>query len=346
MFCDGGDDAARATCFVHQQPRHAVADAFCDVAGLAFHTARRTAITGNEWEQGHYSFDEAFTAPCVRSPRFVEGTFHQCLRYQLGQFRGEGEVAFPTGSGTCTRRVGGIALLVTRYEWANWFHQFTDFFNAFLALQVAGVADAGTLQLVFLDGWPPGPYLDLWRAAYSGAGPPLFLKDAGPAEVWCFDRAIFPLQGYASPLMKDLAGGNDCHDVALMRNFVIFAVRALGLEAAAPAEGSITVTMVFRRKGARLRTVQNEGEVQRGLGACCEADVRMQFIDFADLPFVEQVGCVVCVCVCVCVCVNVRVCVRARMCAHICMNVCACVHACVCAFAWCGYVCALACSTK
>ncbi|KAB2614185.1 xylosyltransferase-like [Pyrus ussuriensis x Pyrus communis] len=95
-------------------------------------------------------------------------------------------------------------LLVTRFEYANLFHTFTDWYSAYVASRVIGLPNRP--HLVFVDGHCMTSLEETWKALFSSLR---YAKNfSGPV---CFRHAILSPLGYETPLFKGLSETINCH---------------------------------------------------------------------------------------------------------------------------------------
>ncbi len=86
-------------------------------------------------------------------------------------------------SDVCVEEVTQPTVFVVRVEYTNVFHQSTDWYSVYQAVQTLGLHDPG---VVFLDAHPATPLDDVWRRLFTSVR---FVKHlSGPT---CFRRAVF-----------------------------------------------------------------------------------------------------------------------------------------------------------
>jgi glycoprotein 2-beta-D-xylosyltransferase len=139
------------------------------------------------------------------------------------------------GELTCTRRIPGLTLMITRYEYCNAYHTMTDWFNAFLALPEFQWRN---VTVVFLDGHPQGKLDSVWSTLFGNV---MYAKQL-PAGGVCFDHVTMIPPGYSSvlwPQGRAFTGLNRCP--SMMEAFVKFFVQGHGLQNVQKQPGRVTV---------------------------------------------------------------------------------------------------------
>ncbi|XP_077221838.1 beta-1,2-xylosyltransferase isoform X3 [Tasmannia lanceolata] len=99
--------------------------------------------------------------------------------------------------------VEDATLLVTRFEYANFFHTVTDWYSAYVASRVTGLPNRP--HLVFVDGHCKTQLEETWRAMFSSLR---YAKNfTGPV---CFRHVILSPLGYETALFKGLTETINC----------------------------------------------------------------------------------------------------------------------------------------
>ncbi|CAN6560555.1 unnamed protein product [Malus baccata var. baccata] len=110
----------------------------------------------------------------------------------------------PSAEFQCIEWIEEPTLLVTRFEYANLFHTFTDWYSAYVASRVTGLPHRP--HLVFVDGHCMTALEETWKALFSSLR---YAKNfSGPV---CFRHAILSPLGYETPLFKGLSETINCH---------------------------------------------------------------------------------------------------------------------------------------
>lgn len=104
----------------------------------------------------------------------------------------------------CSEWIEEPTLLITRFEYANVFHTFTDWYSAYVASRVTGLPYRP--NVVFVDGHCVTQLEETWRALFSNI---TYAKNfSGPV---CFRHAILSPLGYETAWFKGLSEEIDCH---------------------------------------------------------------------------------------------------------------------------------------
>lgn len=104
----------------------------------------------------------------------------------------------------CSEWVEEPTVLVTRFEYANVFHTFTDWYSAYVASRVTGLPNRP--RIVFVDGHCKAQLEETWNALFSSIR---YAKSfRGPV---CFRHAILAPLGYETAWFKGLSEGIDCN---------------------------------------------------------------------------------------------------------------------------------------
>ncbi|XP_077221830.1 beta-1,2-xylosyltransferase isoform X1 [Tasmannia lanceolata] len=104
---------------------------------------------------------------------------------------------------SCSQWVEDATLLVTRFEYANFFHTVTDWYSAYVASRVTGLPNRP--HLVFVDGHCKTQLEETWRAMFSSLR---YAKNfTGPV---CFRHVILSPLGYETALFKGLTETINC----------------------------------------------------------------------------------------------------------------------------------------
>ncbi|KAK9734899.1 hypothetical protein RND81_04G170400 [Saponaria officinalis] len=103
----------------------------------------------------------------------------------------------------CNEWIEEPTLLVTRFEYANVFHTYTDWYSSYVSSRVTGLP--ARPSVVFLDGHARTQLEETWEALFSSIR---FAKNfTGPV---CFRHAVFVPLGYETAWFKGLSEHIDC----------------------------------------------------------------------------------------------------------------------------------------
>ncbi|KAF9888039.1 hypothetical protein FE257_009303 [Aspergillus nanangensis] len=140
-------------------------------------------------------------------------------------------------------------------------------------------ADVKSTQVVLLDDYEDGPYIDLW--SMMADKPTIRLADMDKAATTNF---IVPLAGGSNPFWRSEWETHPCQDSSLLRNFVSRAFETYHLEPTKSRRSEIVITFIQRMDSRRLVNEDLYLDRIRSLFP----QVTVQAIDFAALPFRKQ----------------------------------------------------------
>ncbi|KAK0642816.1 EGF domain-specific O-linked N-acetylglucosamine transferase [Lasiodiplodia hormozganensis] len=221
----------------------------------------------------------------------------------------------------CSERQGTpkYTILVKRDGDGNMWHSLLEIFSLYLTLDTLRItpldpsahspepflsaADMSSAQIVILDDYPDGPFFDLWKAI--APLPVVRLKDIpsyGTAAA-CLDNVIIPLAGGSNPLWRGDWHTGSCTHSQLIDTFTRRVLSHYGHGAANTSSSTsllpprpkddtdttttpdLTLTFIDRRTSrALVDTEQHLANLRLHFPR-----VRVQAIDFAALPFAEQI---------------------------------------------------------
>jgi glycoprotein 2-beta-D-xylosyltransferase len=102
---------------------------------------------------------------------------------------------------TCTMKIPGNTLALTRYEYANLFHTLTDWFNAFQTMITFELQLP--VNVLLLDGHPKGSLDDSWERVF---GQVYRIGQFNRNQTVCFEKLFIVSPGYASILFPGNSG--------------------------------------------------------------------------------------------------------------------------------------------
>lgn len=212
----------------------------------------------------------------------------------------------------CSEWVEEPTLLVTRFEYANVFHTFTDWYSAYVASRVTDLPYRP--HLVFVDGHCETQLEETWNALFSSLK---YAKNSsGPV---CFRHAILTPLGYETALFKGLTETIDCrgapsHDLwkhpndqktARLSEFgeMIRASFGLPVDRHRPLRLDSDHNVLFVRREDYLAHPRSQGKLQSRLSneqqvfdaiknwASNHSDCRLNIVNglFAHMPMKEQI---------------------------------------------------------
>ncbi|KAI0454095.1 hypothetical protein F5B21DRAFT_504579 [Xylaria acuta] len=194
-------------------------------------------------------------------------------------------------------------LLLKREGEGNPWHCLMEIFSTFMAFDILRMPggesgdqppffrdpiDSEHTQAIILDDRDDGPYFDLWTLFARRKPSRLadLLSDRDATESLTSVNLIIPLAGSSNPFWKDDGDAGQC---ANSPNLNVFSRRVLDFYGAQyplprPQEQPIIVTFVWRQR----RRLKNENYLFAELGRR-NRHIKVRMIDFAALPFTEQV---------------------------------------------------------
>lgn len=319
---------SRLTCF-HTKRRNPIqTDSFCIAQGASLDTSRSqytlgdctlrrpvreelqrglipyTAIRGYWYDTGPRNvFSQFFTTfetasrPLLALRAFLPFTNTQTVFTILVKREGEGNLWHCLMEIWSLTESLDVLRLTTDPQTAQpFFHAPTDVPNA---------------QVVILDEHPDGPYFDLWTML--AGRPPVRLKEALKsgrfkqgtmlaASPGTKHKVIVPLAGAANPIWENDWVDRACEDAALLKLFGRRVLNHVGVRAFdAPTEeasSTLSLVQVQARQPRKIRVtyiVRKESRRVLYFDALLSSarlafpDVEARLVDFASLPFAEQV---------------------------------------------------------
>ncbi|OJJ42794.1 hypothetical protein ASPZODRAFT_1258465 [Penicilliopsis zonata CBS 506.65] len=184
-----------------------------------------------------------------------------------------------------------FTILIKREGALNPWHCLMEMLSMTLSLDVLRLSSLYTLedlnrtQVVILDNKQDGPYYELW--SLMARRPIRRLEDIVAIGDTDSENLIVPLPGASNPIWQGDWEIHPCRDSPLLRVFAgrIRAFYGLDAPAAADPNKQITVTYIDRNESRRL--VGSDAYLQDIRQAF--PDVLVQAVDFAAIPFREQV---------------------------------------------------------
>ncbi|EPS58119.1 hypothetical protein M569_16697, partial [Genlisea aurea] len=189
-------------------------------------------------------------------------------------------------------------LLVTRFEYANVFHTYTDWYSSYVSSRVTGLPRRP--HVVFVDGHCETQLEETWKALFSSIN---YAKNFS-GQV-CFNHAVFVPLGYETPLFKGLSERIDCRNTSRLSEFGEMILSAFGIpteDDKKRKEKSKAMEVLFVRRedylahprhGGKVQSrLSNEGEVFDAIRDWAESrssSVRVVNGLFAHMPMKEQV---------------------------------------------------------
>jgi hypothetical protein len=171
---------------------------------------------------------------------------------------------------TCDHTWEGTTLFITRYEYANFYHTNSDWWNAFFSRPDDDTATRRPLHLIFLDAHPASNLDPVWQT-FLGVDQLHWVRQL-PAGTHCFESARLIPAGYSAAIVPSWT--NICPTAQLSTPYVQAFLRAHQLSQARPLiRGRVLVLeRVAYRAHARshvdgppIRAIRNLGAAARAL---------------------------------------------------------------------------------
>jgi len=206
------------------------------------------------------------------------------------------------GTGDEAEQRVAIFLLTMRYEYANMYHQATDWYNFY---QVIHALDIGhRYDIILLDGHAASQIDDAWRLGLNEAEH-RFVKQLNGGKALCLKRAIFVSAGYVGGISLKTHLQSKCReDSHYVRAFGPWFLKGFGIETRTErARRSLTITLVCRRDyvahprnmvGKATRKFHDDaevaGKIQTVLGEIGDSgwNYTVNAVAWSELTFREQ----------------------------------------------------------
>ncbi|KAI9730481.1 MAG: hypothetical protein M1818_008176 [Claussenomyces sp. TS43310] len=142
------------------------------------------------------------------------------------------------------------------------------------------LGDVENTQILMLDDEEEGPYFDLWTL--FAKRPVVRLNDMSGSTK--FENIIVPLAGASNPLWQGDWETHTCEGSNLLRTFTHRVLSFYKIDAWAPHEGDLVLTLIDRKESRRLIDCQSFLEELKAK----LPHLKIQIIDFATISFAEQ----------------------------------------------------------
>ncbi|KAK4888023.1 hypothetical protein LTR27_013027 [Elasticomyces elasticus] len=141
------------------------------------------------------------------------------------------------------------------------------------------IRDMKRSQVVILDAYEDGPFYDLWTM-YADM-PPVRLSNLAHTIV---GNMVIPLPGGSNPIWEGEWVDLPCNQSVLLKTFSLRVLDLYRVPTDSVTHSSLTLTMIVRKT---KRILSNQDVLFTALQAWFP-DVTMRLVDFAQLPFREQ----------------------------------------------------------
>ena len=208
---------------------------------------------------------------------------------------------------SCESTEDKTLLIIQRDSFANLYHNSEDFFNAFLALLIAGLRP-DQVRVFLADLYPWGPFESLWKHLFPDVRTAWEMR---VENATCYKSVIVGIYGPASPLTLINLNSN-CFRSPLVRAYARWVWSSFGLSPQ-PQHNRSRLLWMSRQPSVRwperaycddryfrcedwthlgirsiARVLNNDAEVVAALAA--RSELQVVGVDFNKLPFEEQVG--------------------------------------------------------
>ncbi len=282
------DSYSRLHCFSSQTASDGRTDSFC-IAGPASYSNGKFGLDCDvkELDSSGYSTRADFSDYL---PLYWYNTGPRAIFEEFVEFKQIAE-----RERVAETRPQDFSILIKREGGSNLWHSMMEMFSLFMSLDVLQIAsdpatgapffstdDVENTQIVMLDDGEEGPYFDLWTLF---ARKPLIKLKPGAALNLNLTNIIVPLAGGSNPFWQGdwnvhACGSSKLLDVFSQRVLDFYRIRDEPVKAGA----QLTLTFIDRKGTRRL---QNTTEYINKL-RLRYPDVKIQVIDFAAMPFQEQ----------------------------------------------------------
>jgi len=268
---------------------------FCDAGGLSLHPEKMVSApcvkhrpsyfcgekTYNEYKAG------AFSVACASSGMLKLKNFPR--DHLMDNFDA---MAFHQMESPKARPLTALLITRERGEHVNMYHATSDFFNAYLMVQIFNL-DLDRTQVVLLDNHSPGP-LDEFLKIFSPKTD--ILRASRLADTTTWERAIFSPPGYSNIFLSQVTEhcGGCCEKIQVVEDFANFVLGGFGIPQRVRKEGATQVLLITRRSYRKEgvdhsfigRQFSNEDELVSSLQSIEGTQVTV--IDFAGVPLRTQ----------------------------------------------------------
>jgi len=201
----------------------------------------------------------------------------------------------------CSEWIEEPVVVVSRVEYANFYHTMTDFVGAWSATVVAG-EDPRKVRILLADGHPVSPFDSAWRHIFNPHHPVLRKGDLLGRRV-CLRRVVFALYGYASPMTINWFRPDPCKTSAWLASFAQQVLSSYSMQepSSRPFSSPLlkpNVTLILREDyvahprdqggGKRHNKISNPEELLNVMKNIPE--INAQTVQMAFLSFEEQLA--------------------------------------------------------
>ncbi|KAK7485098.1 hypothetical protein BaRGS_00023638, partial [Batillaria attramentaria] len=226
--------------------------------------------------------DGFFTLQCSSRPSVPYG-----VKDHLNQWQESLKCVSDVKSVKTNHTVLGLTIAVQRYEYVNFYHTMTDFYNAFLAM-LAFDQHPDDVTILWVDAHPKGGLDDVWTTLFGRAYRAARLP--GPTR---FSAMAWAAMGYNSPLNQ-----HDRSSVGHLGEFRHFFLNRFGVDSGRSKNcSSLNLLFIWRRNyvahprnkgGSVSRKIFNENELMTEVKKVVAPGDKVQGLQLDALPMKQQ----------------------------------------------------------
>jgi protein O-GlcNAc transferase len=187
-------------------------------------------------------------------------------------------------------------ILIKREGHLNLWHSLMEIFSYTLTMDIIHLSsdettgkplfeaiNEETSQVVILDEAPEGPYFELWNLLVKRP-----VRRLGNLSPGCLTNVIIPLPGASNPMWQGDWIPGDCKNSKTLSVFVDRILNLLSLSEERDPSAPLTVTFI-ERKGSR-RLLNQESLFSTLRNTYSSENITLNVVDFATIPFREQIS--------------------------------------------------------
>ena len=193
-----------------------------------------------------------------------------------------------------------IFLLTMRYEYANMYHQATDWYNFYQLIHSLGINDR--YEIIFLDGHAQSQIDAAWQ--YGINSHYSFIKQLNNGKAICLKNALFVSAGYVGGISLKTVFKGCKAESKYVRGFGPWFLNGFGIKAKSERKyNNISITLICRKDyvahprnmiGKASRKFHNDEEVERKIRNILHSvdgiEFNLRSVAWSDYSFREQLG--------------------------------------------------------
>lgn len=201
----------------------------------------------------------------------------------------------------CTSYFYGTTLFIKRFEYVNYYHTLTDWWNTWTVYRHLPERDVAHFAVVFLDAHPEGGLDPVWTTLFGKAVHLRRLDDDNlrprQQERLCFQRALLVPAGYTShlwPIEPPFGGWGDDRTYEMMNHFVDFVLERFRLTHVRKVPGRVVIIdrkpYVAHPRSLPFddRSLNNLPDVARKLAAKVPNVTSVRVVQLHNMTFRDQ----------------------------------------------------------